>query len=294
MATPRVWCLNLDAELELAQPGYRTRSASMQARLAALRPRLSGLLGPGDLVLDDDPSPKAIFGLEGAAWCPTPWALSLLQKAGARLPEAPPFATLRRANHRRFCAGLGHHLPGACYVDTLDELRAAVAAPTGSGSWLLKRPLGFAGRGQLRASAGPLDEATRRWAEAALRGGEGLQVEPLVERFGDFAIHGLLGRDGALRLGHPTVQRCSALGSWESSERADGELLDGERRALEEEARRVAEALEKIGYFGPFNLDAFAWKGDDGGRRFNPRCEINARYSMGWAVGLGGAVSAGP
>ena len=67
-----------------------------------------------------------------------------------------------------------------------------------------------------------------------------------------------------------------------------------ERRALEEEARRVAEALGKIGYFGPFNLDAFAWKGDDGGRRFNPRCEINARYSMGWAVGLGGAVSAGP
>jgi hypothetical protein len=49
----------------------------------------------------------------------------------------------------------------------------------------------------------------------------------------------------------------------------------------------VAEALIRAGYFGPFGIDGYRWKDEHGTLRFNPRTDINARYSMGWAVGMG-------
>jgi hypothetical protein len=283
---PHLWLWNLDAELELANPGYTTPSSTTRERIARLRPWLQQLLEPGDEVLDEEggPFPHHV----GVAWCPTPHALRRLKKSGALVPEAPPVEVLRAANHRRFCATLGQVLPGARFVENMDDLRTAVEAPSISGTWLLKRSFGFAGRGQLRVAAGSLPEDARRWAEAPLRRGEGLQVEPLVERLGDFALHGQLDRDGSLRVGAPTVQRCSALGVWEGSAPAGLELLDPEREVLHEELRSVGAALHRLGYFGPFNVDAFAWRGEGGRRCFLPRCEINARYSMGWAVGMAG------
>lgn len=285
MATPRVWVLNLDAERELERPGATTADAATRARIAALRPRLAALLGPDDLILDDDPPRQLTAGRPGLAWCPTPDALRRLRAAGATPPPAPPLATLRQANHRRFCASLGQGLPGARYVDCMEDLESTVALPCPTGHWLLKRPLGFAGRGRLRVARGPLPPDAARWAVASLRGGDGLQVEPEVPRLGDYAIHGLLAPDGAVTLGTPTAQRCSPQGAWERTEPAGNDLLDSERACLLDEARRTAHALQALGYFGPFNLDAFAWE-SEGRRVFLPRCEINARYSMGWAIGM--------
>jgi hypothetical protein len=42
----------------------------------------------------------------------------------------------------------------------------------------------------------------------------------------------------------------------------------------------VAEVLRDAGYFGPFGIDAYRWR-DGATQYFNPRSEINARYSMG-------------
>ncbi|MCS6898272.1 MAG: hypothetical protein RMJ98_00760 [Myxococcales bacterium] len=282
---PRLWLWNLDAELELASPGRTTPSSAIRERIARLRPWLQGFLAPGDEVLDDEDA-RGFDRYVGVAWCPTPHALRRLRKAGALVPEVPSVEVLRAANHRRFCASLGQTLPGARFVEDLDALRAAVASSSVSGSWLLKRSLGFAGRGQLRVTAGPLPDEARRWAEASLRRGEGLQVEPLVERLADFALHGLLSPDGSLQVGYPTMQRCSPLGVWEGSVLAGSELHEQEREALYKELRSVGAALHQLGYFGPFNVDAFAWRGKGGQRCFQPRCEINARYTMGWAVGM--------
>jgi hypothetical protein len=41
------------------------------------------------------------------------------------------------------------------------------------------------------------------------------------------------------------------------------------------------------GYYGPFGIDAFRWRDQNGKQQWNPRCEINARYSMGWSIGMG-------
>lgn len=285
MKAQRAWVLNFDAEAELADPSAHTPSRAVAARSRALIERVGGLLPPGDVVVTDDTRlPEGAF--EGRAWCPTPRALARLRRAGARVPEAPPLAVLRRVNHRRFSAELGQTLPGARYAASRAELDEAMAGAPAE-RWLLKRPFGFAGRGRL-AVGRALDAAAERWIAASFAAGEGLQVEPWVERAGDFGLHGYVPRAGDATLGEPTVQRCDAGGAWiESGRAAAGDLGAGEREALRAAAVEAAAALGAAGYFGPFGIDAFRWVDAGGALRFNPRCEINARYAMGWAVGMG-------
>ena len=118
------------------------------------------------------------------------------------------------------------------------------------------------------------------------------QVGPInafePELRGDFALHGHLSPSGALVLGEPTRQVCDANGAWlESAPASPGDLEPNERAALEDAGREAAEALWSAGYFGPFGIDAFRWLEPGGALRFHPRCEVNARYSMGWATGMG-------
>jgi hypothetical protein len=284
--------LNLDAEDELARPAGYTPSRAVQARVAALRTRLQGLVPAGDVVLAPEapalPSGAVPGEFEGRAWCPTPRALRAWCAAGVTAPPVPPLAVLRRVNHRAFCAALGQTLPGARFVTDWNELRATVACSSPTGQWLLKRPFGYTARGRLRVRARELDGPARAWIAASLSRGEGLQVEPWVERAGDVGLHGFVAPAGGVTLGAPTVQAMDAAGAWTGSTRAaPGALADDEWHALYAAAEEAAAALHTAGYFGPFGIDAFRWIDAGGTRRFNPRCEINARYSMGWAVGMG-------
>jgi hypothetical protein len=288
MARARAWLLNFDAEDELDRGASHTSSRAVLARFAALAARVEALLAPGDVIVDPT-STLALSTFSGRAWCPTPGARRLLlARASVTLANAPALAVLRRVNHRRFCADLGQTLPGARYVDTLDDVVDIVNAPSHSGSWLLKRPFGFAGRGRKRVRPGALDAADRAWIQASIAAGEGLQIEPWVDLDADFGLHGFLAPSGALALGAPTVQRTDPTGAWLASARAaPGDLAADEARPLFEAAETTAAALREAGYFGPFGVDAFRWVDANGARRWNPRGEINARYSMGWAVGMG-------
>jgi phosphoribosylaminoimidazole carboxylase (NCAIR synthetase) len=208
-----------------------------------------------------------------------------MRAAGVRVPSAPSVLVLRRVNHRRFCAELGQRLPDAAFVESADACERAIGAR--SGAWLLKRAFGFAGRGRRKVTSGALTRDDARWIDASMRSG-GLQCEPLVAIDREYALHGDVDERGALTLGAPTVQRCDASGAWIASELAD-DLADGERAALEHEAHAVARALVLAGYFGPFNVDAYRWSDERARlRAFNPRGEINARYSMGWTIGMSG------
>lgn len=308
MDRKNAWFLNFDAEDELAHPAGYTPSRAMRARMSALVEQVRALLGPGDVVLEEGPSgivelrgegrSRQTEGeLRGMAWCPTPRAEKALGRVGVTLGARPPLAVLQAVNHRRFSAALGQTLPGARFASTPDEVWAALAGESPTGRWLLKRAHGYAGRGRLEVEPGRSGdlERARTWVDASLRAGGGLQVEPRVERCGDFAIHGYLRARGegesagaGVVLGEPTRQTCDATGAWGGSARAEpGDLAAEEREALFEEARRAAIALREAGYFGPFGVDAFRWTDARGQRHFNARCEINARYSMGWAVGMG-------
>lgn len=280
--------MNFDAEVELADPSARTPSRVMIERRRALALRVTGLIPDGDVVVDAalDP-PLEARGARGRAWCPTPGAIAALTRAGASIEAAPSLAILRRVNHRAFSASLGDTLPGARFATSIDEVARAIEAPSPTSKHLIKQALGFAGRGRIVVS-GALDDAAARAIQKAIDRDGGVQVEPLVERTDDLAIHGFVDARGHATIGEPTRQRCDDRGAWIASERAArSDLANDEATALAIEARRVARALTEAGYFGPFGVDAFRYRHADGTIALRSRSEINARYSMGWAIGMG-------
>lgn len=281
-----VWILNLDAEDELARlPRVWTRQAAAEERLARAAVRLGSLLR-GEPVLGAHQKLTGEFFAR--TWCPTPSALAAASALGLTLPEAPAWPILRRVNHRSFSAALGQTLPRAAFVSSATELESLLDRAAAGESWILKRPLGYAGRGRRKVWAKKLTQADRHWIERSFLGGEGLQAEPEVERVLDCALHGYLFPDGAARLGSPALQRCDASGAWlESSIASPGDLAEDELEQLHEAAAQTHRALHHAGYFGPFGIDAYRWRDPRGEIRFQPRSEINARYSMGWGVGMG-------
>lgn len=276
------WVLNLDADLELALPG-RTSPRGVRQRTIEIREVLARSLPAGDIVLDRDDERKA-RGMMGRAFCPTPSALRRLERAGARVPAAPPFEVLRKVNARGFSFSM-QRLPRATVARTEEEVARALARP---GRWLLKREWTFAGKGHRGVDAGPPSDPDRAWIRAALRWGS-VYVEPRVTVLLELGIHGSLSAEGTVRRGRVTVQQVDASGQWQRSRIAQpGELSDREHAALEDAFDAVASRLRDVGYFGPFGLDGFRWRSATGQMAFQPLSELNARYSMGWHIGMSG------
>ena len=191
-------------------------------------------------------------------------------------------AVLRAANHRALLEGRVEGLPGGAWVRSRDELAAALRRGSPSGRWLLKRAFSYSGRGRCRLLDGAVDAHVENWVRASLAQGDGLRVEPEVDRTLDVALHGELDADGAVRFGALTRQRCDESGAWLGTELATDETLDeGELRALGEAAGATVRALREVGYRGPFGIDGYRWAGG-----FVPCCDVNARYTMGWSVGM--------
>lgn len=286
------WVFNLDAELELSVGrGYSPRSRLL-SQLGTYGADSQRLLGPDDLIAyprahGDFRSVDAEQArlLVGRAWCPTPRALSALAELGIMAEPHPDDRVLARVNHRRFACELGGGLDGQRYVEHRLELEPELR--TAREPLLLKRPLAFAGRGQLRVyEYSRITDKEWSWIDASFRN-DGLLVEPLVEVSAEFSLHGFIWRDGRFELGKPCLQTVSERGVFRAARRAElHELERSERDALYESGDCVARALSQAAYFGPFGIDAYRYRrGAD--RGFCRLSEINARYTMGFAAGFG-------
>jgi hypothetical protein len=272
--------LNFDAELELEAPGRAHDVFAAFERAPERAAQLGGLLPSGCAIVGRQS--RFERGTQGLAWCPTPHALAALAARGVSIEVAPPIDVLRLANDRALEERLSVTLPHAYFVRSEAELEAALAPRSGVERWLLKRAHAHRGRG--RRTCTRLDDATRNFARRSFELG-GIMVQPWVERTADFALHGYVDARGVV-LGHPTAQSLNAGGAWLGSRRTqDGELGAAELASLEHAAREAGELLDAVGYEGPFGVDAFRYR-FDGSESFCPRCELNARYSMGWAVGM--------
>jgi hypothetical protein len=296
MATRIAWWLNLDANLELEEPERYARRAGLDARVRALAARLSTLLSPDDVVLDGTRDARALGVNTALAFCPTPSAVRALARLGFASAPHPSLAVLRSVTRRSFAAGLGQCLPGARYIDNLGELEAALQTPSCSGEWLLKRDFSFAGRERRRVRGGRLDPPTLGFVKRSFARGQGLSLEPCLERDADFAQHGFLLASGELLLGPAMLQHCDARGVWQASTSLPaGALSAAEAAALCDSVRGAGAALREAGYFGPYGVDAFRYR-HAGRLAFQPRCEINPRFTMGYpralldqVLGLSGA-----
>jgi hypothetical protein len=249
--------------------------------------------------------------------------VALFRRIGVEPEPFPSFEILRRVNGRAFCAELGQNLMGSLFARSVEEATAAIAqAPPVGRQWRAKRAFGMAGRGQRTIAAGRVSEADRAFLRASVERDGGIQIEPEVDIVRELSIHGLLTARGELTLGPALEQHCDATGQWLAStplassplaplastplaSHADAATLGAEAdrilddvtaralasyadaatldAALRAEATRVAAALHAAGYFGPFGVDAYEYRAGDA-IRLNPRSEINARYSMGFAA----------
>jgi hypothetical protein len=276
------WRLNLDAELELAAQHYQPEQRVLAQLAEHALPGALALLGAGEIVIE--PGTRAPAGdWIGRAWCPTPRALAELEAAGVTPEPHPPVSVLLAVNHRRFAHELGGGLPGQRWCADLAELEAALAAAPRP--CLLKRPLAFAGRGQLRVY-GELDDAQRSWIAASLRK-DGLLLEPLVVPRLELSLHGCVWQSGQTELGRICRQEVSPRGVFKGVRlAAPGEVTESERAALYAAAERTASALGRAGYFGPFGIDGHRYEGPHGAG-FCALSEINARYTMSFVTGFG-------
>jgi hypothetical protein len=208
------------------------------------------------------------------------------------MPEpCPPVDVLRRVNCRSFAAGLGATLPGAAFVTTSDVAEAMLAAPPPVGAaWRVKHAFGMAGRNQRVIAPASTDRVDRTFVAAGLRR-DGVQIEPNVVVVEEYGRHAALSEGGSLRVGALVRQWCDARGAWVATERVSDPAsapLDVARR-LGSEIERVGAALHAAGYFGPFGIDAYTYRDAKNALALQPRSEINARYSMGFAIGFGPA-----
>jgi hypothetical protein len=288
MATRHAWVLNLDSDAELARPlGYHP-NARVSGLVKQFQQRVASLIGPSDVVLPDTPLKRPSYrDYVGRAWCPTPRALHLLKQSGAEVPATPTLECLRRVAARRFCAELGQNLEHALFHETLETLLTSICNQAPRGGSVIKRNFGFSGRGQRRLSALPSAD-DRRWLEQAFTLG-GVQFEPLVEITAEYAIHGLLDQTGSVSFGAITGQHTDAQGAWLTSFQINSGDLDASfQLRLRESAERVARALHAEAYFGPFGIDAYTYRSPSGGIEFNPKSDVNPRYTMGYSVGMHG------
>lgn len=287
MRRPTAWVLNLDADLELAAGERYSPTNAVRAAMTPHVARLAAsLVAPEDLLIDEASRPGIARGFIGRAFCPTPRAIALLVRAGAEPEPHPAREVLCEVNGRAFCAALGQTLPGGAFVRELDvALALLVRAPEVARSWRVKRSFGMAGRGQRVLAPGSIRDADLTFLRAAIREG-GVQIEPSVAIECELAMHGILSADATLRLGRLVVQDCDERGQWLATTIAED--VDAETaQAIAAEVRRVATALHAAKYFGPFGVDAFVYRDLTGALRLQSRSEINARYSMGFAIGFG-------
>jgi hypothetical protein len=295
---------NLLCEDELAGRRSSPPRAVLET-VARMAPLLRVFAREGDRLWSPAPAP----GLESVplrdlppadevlAWCETPSALE--HRGGPRRPTAidwaaplhdlvwrlptPPPAVVARVHHRAFCLRIaeetGCALPGARRVESLAELdRLLKAAPP---AWVVKAPLSASGRSRYIERNGPAlaDSKARRTVERLFERHGALLFEPWMERTADFGVSALLGPDG-LKIVGIHGQRIDRKGQFAGID-LHPDLSRQDRDRLLGTVEAVAAALREAGYVGPFGIDAWRYRREDGALVLHPLGEINARMTFG-------------
>jgi hypothetical protein len=275
---------NLDAEATWA--GVALRRA-VRERISLTAALLAALAPPGATAIEV-------------------WAPAAVDPAALRLPGVtmrvgvPPHADLwwaqpgpiaRAANDRRLALAVAP-LAGARAIASLAELDGHAAATRGP--WVCKAPWTAAGRDRAFGEGPPRGETRAQLARLLARHGA-VVYEPWLPRVVDLGTCGSVDADGAVALAPPHALLVDGRGRFRGIGPSPPALAAGEADALATAAADAGAALARLGYAGPFTVDAFVYRTGDGGRRLRTVCEINARYTFGAvARALGGVLGFGP
>jgi hypothetical protein len=260
---------------------------------------MAPILDSPRLILESGPLRNLPPAEEVLAWCETPevaahrrvprpgvisWDAPLHELLWT-LPVPPPSvvaAVHHRAFHLQVAQEIGCALPGARMVESLDKLDR-LPLPR---RWVLKAPLSASGRHRYIARDEPelSDPKAKRTVERLFEHHGPLLFEPWMDRVADYGVSALLTHD-ELRVVGIHGQRVDRKGQFAGID-LQPNLSHEERERLLETAEAVAAALRRAGYMGPFGIDAWNYRREDGVVVLNPLGEINARMTFGlvaWA-----------
>ena len=178
-------------------------------------------------------------------------------------------ATQDRLAEKSLFRELGLDTPAFAAVDSLDDLRAAVAT-IGCPAVLKTRRLGYDGKGQFRIkSPADIDAA---WAAL---GGVPLILEAWIAFDREVSLVAVRGRDGEFRT-YPLVQNWHSEGILAAT-LAPAPAAD----ALSEPASRHARAIaERLDYVGTFALELFVKDGRLLGNEMAPRVHNSGHWTI--------------
>ncbi len=307
---PRLLYGNLDAESELARETLPLEARRILSGLATL---LRAFARDGDEIrtilpvkperlveVPGLPRPrlsagrlKDVTATDVLAWAETaevaacrPRAAPQAAPAGAplhellwQLPRADP-EIVAAVNHRAFGLGvareLGCALPGARMVTSEDELVG--------GAWVVKAPWSAAGRSRyIHRGAAELDSKARRTLQRLFGRHGSLLFEPWMDRTDDFGCAAVLTADEARIVGFHRLL-VSRQGRFTGIELPGAALSEKEEQRFGDVFEGVSRALRHAGYRGPFGIDFWRFRRDDGRVALHPLGEINARMTFGLVV----------
>jgi hypothetical protein len=185
-------------------------------------------------------------------------------------------------HHRAFCLQiaeeLGCALPGARIVESLAELNRILLGRRAPRTWVVKAPLSAAGRHRWIGSS-LADPKARRTVERLFARHGPLLFEPWMDRVADFGVSAFLTAS-ELRIVGVHGQWVDAKGQFLGID-LEPSLSPADRARLVETTEGVAIALRRDGYVGPFGIDAWSYRKEDGSIALHPLGEINARMTFG-------------
>ncbi len=276
-----LWLLNPDAEGELAAKNSYTVKSAFVRRISERKTLFDELLqGDDSLFSHQDKKELCLYsGRRALCWSPTPLVVHLAQAAGLLVPKFPDVKILKRVFDKRF---ISNHLQslvitGRTIIETQHDWVQFQSANTGV--YRLKRPYGYAGKGQrLWSRDGSKDD--KRWLADSLRQG-GFIAEKNLTNVSEYSIHGFVDERGII-LGKPCHLRTDAYSAPTSIEALTKSELEAPHfLSLSTLATKSAQALHAAGYFGPFGLDVLEKEGK------LALIDLNPRFTLGWSQGMG-------
>ncbi|MDQ3300074.1 MAG: hypothetical protein M3619_26130, partial [Myxococcota bacterium] len=149
-----------------------------------------------------------------------------------------------------------------------------------AGPWVCKAPWTAAGRDRCHGTGTPTAEQRTRLERLLARFGS-LVAEPWCDRLVDVGVCATVAADGLISAQAAHGLLTDRRGGFLGIDLTPPALERAERDQLVILVGAAGAALAARGYVGPFTVDAFAYQ-EDATRRFQPLCEINARFSFGW------------
>jgi hypothetical protein len=189
----------------------------------------------------------------------------------------------KAANDRRVALALNQELettlPGARAVTSIAELDAHLAT-IASPRWVCKAPWTAAGRDRAYGEGSTISGEQRVYLTRMIDRFGAVMFEPWLERVIDIGVCAALMADGRVVAQAPHTLLCDARGGFLGIDLRAPSLHPDDRLQLANAVEAAGTALHRLGYAGPYTVDAFIYRDGDS-QTLHPLCELNARYTFG-------------